>query len=77
MEMCVTLPTPKTKNTSADELHTAVRMEMVKAANLMDSRIGRESRCPYNGFEAPFDESIKAELKKKYFALEGRDDEQG
>ena len=31
----------------------------------MDSRIGRESRCPYNGFEAPFDESIKAEQKKK------------
>ena len=29
----------------------------------MDSRIGRESRCPYNGFEAPFDESIKAEQK--------------
>ena len=34
----------------------------------MDSRIGRESRCPYNGFEAPFDESIKAEQKKSVMA---------
>ena len=37
----------------------------------MDSRIGRESRCPYNGFEAPFDESIKAEQKKKDAFNEG------
>ena len=35
----------------------------------MTSRIGRESRCPYNGFEAPFDESIKAEQKKKGWSL--------
>ena len=38
----------------------------------MDSRIGRESRCPYNGFEAPFDESIKAEQKKK-FLMHGKE----
>ena len=40
----------------------------------MDSRIGRESRCPYNGFEAPFDESIKAEQKKSLRGYGGPDD---
>ena len=38
----------------------------------MDSRIGRESRCPYNGFEAPFDESIKAGKKKRRFQIQNK-----